>query len=76
MSVGISNVAQKFSFVTNRFNSVVRQFEITPKVLANSSPELERSDNSGLSEMNFGTNPEGVRCGMNPFRVEGNVFQS
>ena len=42
---------------------------ITPKALANSSPELERSDNSGSALENISFNPERVHSAANPFRV-------
>ena len=41
----------------------------TPKALADFSPVLERSDNSGLPGRGL-TNPEGVSPRPNPFRVD------
>jgi hypothetical protein len=41
----------------------------TPKALANFSPELERSDNSGLELLKAAVNPEGVPLAANPVRV-------
>src|ERR1051326_57135 len=42
---------------------------ITPKVLANFSPGLERSDNPGLHYIYLPTNPERVSLAANPFRL-------
>jgi len=48
--------------------SVLPQFELTPKALANFSPGLERSDNPGAVSLARG-NPERVCELPNPFRV-------
>jgi len=49
--------------------SVLVQFENTPKALASPSPGLERSDNPGISFMH-GINPERVSLKTNPVRVQ------
>src|ERR1051325_2669388 len=50
--------------------SVMHQFEITPKALANVSPGLERSDNPGYTKNENRPNPERVNPESNPFRVQ------
>ena len=44
------------------------QVELTPKVLANFSPGLERSDNLGLANKNKIRNPERVLPTAEPFQ--------
>src|SRR5215204_4447201 len=46
-----------------------KPYVLTPKALANFSPGLERSNNPGISNLNYKSNPERVRRLANPFRV-------
>jgi len=50
-------------------NTVVVQFENTPKAFANFSPGLERKRQPWVSNSKFTLNPERVRRLANPYRV-------
>jgi hypothetical protein len=56
-------------YETLRYESVLRQFEITPKAFANSSPGLERQRQPWDHKSKVDLNPERVPLEANPFRV-------